>query len=682
MGSVAGCGGGKKAGDASTSSTAPPPLSNSDFEARRNAPGVVRSFDFTSLGDDVTGSPVNAYPNVGWYPGSSNNPMLDASHGLSAVRFDVPGKSGSNAGGEWYVNFSTDLSVRFGAGQTFFMQWRQRFNDAYIANLILQGAPNSGFPTSIKQVIVSTGDTGPPLIHWDSCTLLELVCTNYNEHAFPYLYQGCGYYEPLIDKQPGDSNDFRLQNQRPAPFCLYSQSKGLNTAVPVGCFGYFADEWMTWQISITVGRRDPTLDKFVGSRVRLWGAREGQSSQLLIDIPCDIHCGPATEDQQYGKAWFGPYMTSKDVMQDHSLIQTWVAEFIVSRNPIKDPIVQTIPPQGPGPLATLPPGKIRSLGAWGDGSRLDNGHAEYGKLTYDPPNKRMLLFGGGHTIPNGADDVIALPCMTMATPMYSVFPRTSDADMALPNNIDTDLNQWRTTRHLRATHTFGASIVFNNRFYVLTTGGAGTHSLAYLDLATNTWTWLGLQPPWYYVAYVCLDPVSQKIVVVSSTPSFSPFFWIYDPVANTITPGTALPSYNVTVPPDIFYYAPTDSFILIQVTGVVLELTLDRTTPANSTTVTVSTTGTPPLLKQPGVNNYPSKWDWDPNNGVYSGFFQHGKVYNYNPVTHLWTEETITFEDGSSASSILQTESSLAFDPDSGCFIFLQDNSSAYAYRV
>src|SRR5574337_649086 len=210
-----------------TPTPAPTPVS-ADFAQR--IVGALRSWDFSQgLGPSVTGGTVVPFPSVLWYPGTSNNPTLDASQGLSAVRFDVPGKSLSNAGGEWVINFSDDLKTQFGEGDEFFMQWRQRFNQEYIDAYITMAARDStgawipnGQPSGIKQVIVSAQDT--PTRHFDSCVALELVATSYGMHKFPILYQACGWSNPLTDKMPGRSYDFRLQNQRPAPYCTYLQA--------------------------------------------------------------------------------------------------------------------------------------------------------------------------------------------------------------------------------------------------------------------------------------------------------------------------------------------------------------------------------------------------------------------------------------------------------------------------
>ena len=107
------------------------------------------------------------------------------------------------------------------------------------------------------------------------------------------------------------------------------------------CFRWVADEWMTFQLGITTGPR--VGDEFSNSRVRFWGAREGQPSTLLVDWKPGISgywplaAGPVAEDQRFGKIWLLPYMTDKDPAQIHPLCKTWYDEVIISTQRIPDP---------------------------------------------------------------------------------------------------------------------------------------------------------------------------------------------------------------------------------------------------------------------------------------------------------------------------------------------------------
>lgn len=178
---------------------------------------------------------------------------------------------------------------------------------------------------------------------YSSCSDLEVVVFNYEQEGFPAMYNSCsgskshGPYDGFY--QPFGAYDFKLQNGRPSPYCLYSQG---NTSpksyfAPQGnCLGYVANEWMTFQIRIKLGPR--VGDEFVGSQVTLWMAREGQPSQLVIDWgPYNLTAGPQSENQRFGKLWLLPYNTGKSSTQSHPTAYTWYEELIVSRARIPDP---------------------------------------------------------------------------------------------------------------------------------------------------------------------------------------------------------------------------------------------------------------------------------------------------------------------------------------------------------
>src|SRR6185295_15696747 len=147
-----------------------------------------------------------------------------------------------------------------------------------------------------------------------------------------------GQYQPLEERF--GSYDLKLQNARPSPYCLYSQSSTTPSSYfpPTGnCFGYLPNEWMTFQVHVKVGTwylNDGNYHR--DSAIELWVAREGQPSQLVNSwTNYDI----ANEDPaaKYGKVWFLPYNTGKDPAQNHPTGYTWYDELIISRNKIADP---------------------------------------------------------------------------------------------------------------------------------------------------------------------------------------------------------------------------------------------------------------------------------------------------------------------------------------------------------
>jgi hypothetical protein len=263
-----------------------------------------------------------------------SEPTLDTTvkaSGASSLKFTIPSKSSADSSGSFFTNFADDLSIQFGENEQFFIQWRQRFTRELITRQYKGGG---GF----KLLIVGTGDQpGKP---YASCTPLEVVVTTYYQRGFPVIYNSCsgstshgpydGFYQPI----PGD--DFKLQNARPAPYCLYSQR--LTSLFPPrgNCLQYFPDEWMTFQIAIRTGPR--VKDEFTRSYVSLWIARENQPSELVINWgPYNLTAGPPGENQRFGKVWLLPYNTGKDPTEVHPEAYTWYDELIVSRSKIPDP---------------------------------------------------------------------------------------------------------------------------------------------------------------------------------------------------------------------------------------------------------------------------------------------------------------------------------------------------------
>jgi hypothetical protein len=257
--------------------------------------------------------------------------------GTGALKFTVPvGKPGGSVGA-FFANFSDDLATQFGENSEFYVQWRQRFTPEFI----VAGNPGAGF----KQSIIGTGSRpGTPA---SSCTDLEVVTQNTNAPGFPQMYNSCAgaprNYEPLL--QSFGSTDYKLQNARPSPYCLYSQGKTspITYFPPSGnCSGYFANEWMTFQVHIKTGPRVQMAWSgcnnpcwfFQNSTVELWVARENKPSELVISFPSYHLEATANSADKYGQVWLLPY-SGTDTWAANAT--TWYDELIISRTKIADP---------------------------------------------------------------------------------------------------------------------------------------------------------------------------------------------------------------------------------------------------------------------------------------------------------------------------------------------------------
>jgi hypothetical protein len=311
-----------------------------DFSTRCAQAGVIKCVGFDDAADFSTGSggTNGAYSfNSGIMPASGTADYTRAARdtsvkasGSSSLKFTIPSNSGSDTSGSYFTNFSKDLSVQFDGGQEFFVQWRQRFSPEFISTKYLGGG---GF----KQIIVGTGDQ--PGTTFSSCSSLELPIFNYGQNGFPVMYNSCsgasshGPYD--LFEEPFGAYDFKFQNGRPSPGCLYSQKSSSYFSPTGNCFGYVANEWMTFQMQVTLGPR--VGDAFQGSYVTLWGAREGKASELLIKWgPYNLTAGLPSANERYGKVWLLPYNTGKDSSQAHPTAYTWYDELIISTKKIAD----------------------------------------------------------------------------------------------------------------------------------------------------------------------------------------------------------------------------------------------------------------------------------------------------------------------------------------------------------
>jgi hypothetical protein len=302
-----------------------------DFAKRCADPGVVKCVGFDNA-SDIAGVWGN---NSGLTPGPAMptlDPAVRASGG-SALKFTVPSQTADNTSGAYFTNFSSDLSTQFGENSEFFIQWRQRFSPEFISTYY-EG--NAG----IKQAIITTGDQPGKI--FASCESTGIVVTSYFQNRFTYMYQSCtgsashgaydAFFEPVRGSgTSGEAIDWKLQNARPAPYCLWKN--GTFFAPSGNCFGWFPNEWMTFQIHIKTGPR--VGDEFVNSYVDLWVAREGQPSELVVRWgPYNLSAAPG---EMYGKIWLTPYQTGKNPAQVTPVAYTWYDELIISRTKIADP---------------------------------------------------------------------------------------------------------------------------------------------------------------------------------------------------------------------------------------------------------------------------------------------------------------------------------------------------------
>jgi hypothetical protein len=316
---------------------------DADFKARCHAPGVVRCVGFDSRADIAGHTDPDA---SGVY-----SPEIDtsvAASGRGSLKFTVPAFSKANSSGQYWTNFSDDLSVQFDSlvngdpkskADEFFVQWRQRFSP----EMLVPFKGSNGW----KQAIIGEGDRPDHRAY--SCTDIDLVLENSGQFGMPRMYHSCGnkddQYEQLSIPQGVDvtgSSVFSPQNAAP-PAGKCRLVTGFPPKIPP-CVGYKANQWMTFQVHVKVGTwyEDNSRHYHRDSTVQLWVAEEGKPSVPVIDFSPENKTGydlvnTSMGKAKFGKVWLLPYQTNKDGEAPHDKAYTWYDELIISRERIADP---------------------------------------------------------------------------------------------------------------------------------------------------------------------------------------------------------------------------------------------------------------------------------------------------------------------------------------------------------
>jgi hypothetical protein len=309
-----------------------------------------------------------ATPNGGDYGFFINDGEVGATAAVydptyNAIKMTLPTNSDSGAAGQIYANFSAARDVAFGAGSTLQVQFQQKFNRVMSGPFVTVSGP--GNDEGFKHMIMSVGD--PPI----TCTTgstgtcstsnsynQSVVLQNVNAGGFPrgYFYIDTG--SPLQTMEDGTTfpGDITWQNQRPSPFCLYSQGIGHpNETDPpyAGCMLYrtgFAtptgadsdiSKWATITYKMNIGSYSagpPPV--FTSTRFRLWWAWEGESAQFLHDFTADFG---ALVQAGWGKIWLLPYVTGKSNAAAHSTAYAWYKNLIIANENADIPLTTDEP---------------------------------------------------------------------------------------------------------------------------------------------------------------------------------------------------------------------------------------------------------------------------------------------------------------------------------------------------
>lgn len=321
-------------------------VGNTGFESALPSCGSIPCFT-------GTGQQSNIHYNT------NGTPVLDSTikaDGASSLKFIVRAGSTTSDAGYLDWNFKPDFTGLFGAGQEFFLQYRQRIGAALLGG----GAITND--DGIKHDITTEGDSATDYAGDCSNHPGEVVTQTDPTSIFkgPWMYINCGYagggphfqssgYEPV--QLPGVAGSNFLDQD--ATGCPH-----YNTGIPATdptCWLYVGDEWFTIQKHIKIGAFGTA-----SSVIEQWFAHQSQPARLTTNasdaaIPNNASCSPvpcANSDSttlvsgKYGKLSIGVYGTGVTFNVN---TQVNFDSIIVSTRRIPDPDVTT--PNAPDSLS-------------------------------------------------------------------------------------------------------------------------------------------------------------------------------------------------------------------------------------------------------------------------------------------------------------------------------------------
>lgn len=251
--------------------------------------------------------------------------------GQNSIKFIVPSQSSSGASGQIFLDFAADKGTQFGAGQTFWLQWQQKW-DRYIFEhsfldsegmkqaIITWGDPQTCTPSSQGTCVASNNDS------------LTVVLQNNFQRGYPQVYN----YNLDPDGhtfawEETFGGDFKMQNAIPSPYCLYLNN-GLNClhySDGLATGGDQVTQWATITWQFTLGALSGGA--WAGSNIKQWWSWNGATARQLWDWTTDLK---VTGSEKYGKLWLLPYQTNKNPSEVHNVTYTWYANPIVATSAI------------------------------------------------------------------------------------------------------------------------------------------------------------------------------------------------------------------------------------------------------------------------------------------------------------------------------------------------------------
>ena len=361
-------------------------LAGVDFDERCNAPGVIKCIGFDSDSDVLNG---NEYDTVKsdatrlkgagsggvlspvFDPNESHSPLtgyrdsrvtIDTavkSSGAASLRFTIPTRTPANSTGSFRVSFcdfkhpSYSGPCKFGENSTFYIQYRQRFGPNYLNFYVPAGGSSSVFWKTV-------------VIHWnrEGCGHNEFAMINKYWQGVPRVYKACGDFDINLYREPYDGGSAWTQWSPP-----YSNPQSdvthnvrstnsdfpnpSGTGYPTGtrkcavgqtsepsCLRFVENEWMTFYWVVHTGNWEQPNSDF-----QVWVSRRPTEplEQIIDAHQIILEQTDGNPQAIWDMIQLETYMTNKDANLNHTPVQTWYDDLIISSQPIADP-VGSLPP--------------------------------------------------------------------------------------------------------------------------------------------------------------------------------------------------------------------------------------------------------------------------------------------------------------------------------------------------
>ena len=292
-----------------------------DFAARCAATGVLVCEGF----DNASTFTYSSSKQEGLTAGDNTIGIQDTStkaSGASSLRFDIPGLTGSDPAG----NFAKNFGQTFGQNSTFYVQWRQRFDDNML-NINWYQLMN----TSFKQVVMYSLSGTP-------CANIELTTVNVYSTGIPEIYSECGNnsVRTSLSDFTHQTSEVPYYYQQGASLtsgynCQYDK-EFVGTGNGKGCYAYSANKWITFYERISVGTwGNPN------SSIQAWVSVDGGPYLQWVNVRDYVLRSNGSSNDGWGRIMLTPYMTNKNSSVNHATAHTWYDELIISTQPITAP---------------------------------------------------------------------------------------------------------------------------------------------------------------------------------------------------------------------------------------------------------------------------------------------------------------------------------------------------------